>query len=259
MIQNQLRFFDENKEEIVMEYGFNGIGLEVPSPSYTTQTIRVPGRGTIVVDKQLDPRPITARFLADATEGGYAYYSRLNQQFELYALLGNGKVFYVEHYEHRNSITLGVVWKCHLDGWEPENIGQYVSTFSIPMTCMSGTAETLLRKEETFTTSDFTLLNEGTVIVDPRKHDGFEIEFQGASTNLTITNNTTGDVWKYNGSTTAFDKVLIKGIRSLKNGTGVFGETNKKLITLAIGDNNFTVTGTSGAFELTIRTNFYYL
>ena len=254
---NQIHFWDENKNQLYDAVsGLYGLGLDIPSPSYTAQTVQVNGRGTITVDKKLNPRPITARFMTYVSGG---YHDRLNQLFELYGLLGNGKEFYIEHYNHRNLIPLVLVWKCSLGDWEPDKIGMNITTFDIPMTCTSGMAETLLRHEESFTGNTFTLVNEGTVEVDPRMHDGFEIEFNGASTDLTITNETTGDVWKYNGETLATDQILIKGIRPLKNCTSILGDTNMNLISLAIGDNNFTVSGASADFELTIRTHFYYL
>jgi hypothetical protein len=70
------------------------------------------------------------------------------------------------------------------------------------------------------------------------------ITFAGASTNLAIANTTTGDTWSYTGTTAAGDTLKLDGVRMLKNGVvSVFGATNRKLITLAPGWNNFTVTG----------------
>jgi hypothetical protein len=86
-----------------------------------------------------------------------------------------------------------------------------------------------------------------------------KITFTGASTNLTITNTTTGDIWQYTGTTQAGDTITLDGVRSLKNGVSVFGNTNRKLITIAPGWNNFTITGASGSFTISFDFRFYYV
>jgi len=53
--------------------------------------------------------------------------------------------------------------------------------------------------------------------------------------------------------------ITLQGITSSKNYSSIFADTNKKIITLDIGNNNFTVSGATGSFELEISTRFYYL
>jgi len=86
-----------------------------------------------------------------------------------------------------------------------------------------------------------------------------KITFTGASSNLTITNQTTGDMWQYTGTTQAGDTITLDGVRSLKNGASIFGQTNRKLITLKSGWNDFAITGATGAFEISFDFRFYYL
>lgn len=102
----------------------------------------------------------------------------------------------------------------------------------------------------------FRIYNAGDVPVDPRQMP-LKIELKGASTNLKITNRTTGDTWQHNGSSSANDTITLDGIRSLKNGTSIFGSTNKKLITIAPGWNDFEITGVSN-FLITFDFRFYY-
>lgn len=102
----------------------------------------------------------------------------------------------------------------------------------------------------------FKIYNAGDVMVDPRQMP-LKIEFKKASDNLNITNLTTGDVWQYNGSSVANDTITLDGIRSLKNGISIFGDTNKKLITIAPGWNDFEITGSSD-FLITFDFRFYY-
>jgi hypothetical protein len=111
----------------------------------------------------------------------------------------------------------------------------------------------------THSTTSFQIYNAANgVIIDPRKMP-LEITFKGASSSLTITNTTTGDVWQYNKTTVASDTLLLTGVRSLKNGLTVFSDTNRKFITLAPGYNNFTISGASGAFTITFAFRFYTL
>lgn len=94
-----------------------------------------------------------------------------------------------------------------------------------------------------FNTNTFTLKNLGNVKIDPRESD-LEIVIKAtASSYLELKNNTTGDVYRFNGPLTANDTLTIRGVQSFKNTVGVFKNTNHKLISLAVGDNSFTVTG----------------
>ncbi|MEI2356053.1 phage tail family protein [Mesobacillus zeae] len=111
----------------------------------------------------------------------------------------------------------------------------------------------------THSTTSFAVYNASDVVINPREFP-LKITYRGASTNLTIRNETTGDEWKYTGTTGVGDRLEINGVRSLKNGVvSVFGNTNRKLITLKPGWNQFTVTGAEGAFSVEFDFRFYYL
>jgi len=107
-------------------------------------------------------------------------------------------------------------------------------------------------------TANFSIYNAGDIDIDPRVLP-LKITFTGASTNLKITNVTTGDTWQYNGATTASDTITLDGVRALKNGTSIFGATNRKLITIKPGWNDFIITGASGSFTISFDFRFYYL
>lgn len=107
-------------------------------------------------------------------------------------------------------------------------------------------------------TSSFRIYNAGDVTVDPRCFP-LVISFKGASTNLKIKNNTTGDEWEYSGTTAAGDTIELNGIRSLKNGSSILSQTNRKLINLVPGWNDFTLTGATNPFEISFDFRFYYL
>lgn len=108
-------------------------------------------------------------------------------------------------------------------------------------------------------TATFSIYNAGDVEVNPRRMP-LVIKYTGASTNLQIRNLTTLDTWTYTGVTTASDNLSINGTRSLKNGVvSVFANTNRKLITLAPGWNDFELVGASGPYEISYDFRFYYL
>ncbi|MEK3813147.1 phage tail family protein [Bacillus subtilis] len=107
-------------------------------------------------------------------------------------------------------------------------------------------------------TTAFEIFNAGTETITPRQFP-LVIVYKGASNNLTITNKTTGDVWKYSGSTAAGDTIILNGVRATKNNVSIFGATNRKLLTIAPGWNDFKLSGTSESFEISFDFRFYYL
>ena len=111
-----------------------------------------------------------------------------------------------------------------------------------------------------FSQSTFMVWNDGDVDVDPTSNwSQLTIEFRGASDNLTLRNLTTGDEWSYGGSTVEGDVIRLEGVRSFKNGDSIFGDTNRKLLTLVPGRNDFEVTGATGPFSISFDFKFYYI
>lgn len=109
------------------------------------------------------------------------------------------------------------------------------------------------------TTNSFKIYNAGDFSVDPVELP-LIIKYKGASTNLQIFNKTNLDLWKYTGVTTANETLEINRTRTLKNSVvPVFGDTNRKHITLETGWNEIELTGTSGSFEIEFNFRFYYV
>lgn len=105
--------------------------------------------------------------------------------------------------------------------------------------------------------STFKIYNAGDYEVDPRIVP-LEITFKGSSNQLKIINQTTGDSFLYNGSTTPEDMIVLDRVKTFKNGISILGDTNRKCITIAPGWNEFIVTGASG-IEIKFNFRFYYL
>lgn len=112
--------------------------------------------------------------------------------------------------------------------------------------------------EYIYKTSQFIVRNFGDVPIDPRQTQ-LVLTYKGPSNNLVITNTTTGEQFKYFGTTTIDDDLKIDGIRTLKNGLSVIADTNLKLLTLKPGENIFTVAGNTGKFTLSIEFRYLYL
>lgn len=109
-----------------------------------------------------------------------------------------------------------------------------------------------------YDTNEFVVRNYGDIPVDPRNAE-LIIRYQGASTDLKITNLTTGEVFQHYGATGTPDLLEINGIRTLKNGLSVITSTNLRLLTLDTGVNSFKVEGTTGAFTLSFNFRYLYL
>lgn len=106
------------------------------------------------------------------------------------------------------------------------------------------------------TTNNFTIKNLGTAPINPKQSD-LEIIVKGNFTsNLTIRNLTTGDTYILNRKLSSGETLVINKVNSLVDGVSVFGQTNKRLINLAAGENRFEITG--GTIE-SIEFNFRFL
>lgn len=108
-------------------------------------------------------------------------------------------------------------------------------------------------------TNTFSIYNAGNVTVDPVDGMMLEITYQGASDGLEIKNITTGETWLYNGESGENDTIFFDGIQPLKNDLNIFRDTNRRIITLAPGWNDFELSGTIAEFLISFNFRFYYL
>ncbi|WVP28927.1 phage tail family protein [Bacillus licheniformis] len=158
-------------------------------------------------------------------------------------------------------------WKVEVSSsFDVDRIGT-TGDFNIQFDCADGFAESLGTTLDPFTfdadrwllgegltdtvpsythkTASFSIYNAGDIPIDPIEMP-LIIAYKGGSSNLTITNQTTGDVWKYSGTTSSGDTIVLNRVRATKNNISIFGNTNRKFITLAPGWNHFKLSGTSG-------------
>lgn len=271
---SRLKVWDINGSVIDLAlYGLFGLKLIVPSPSYSETRESIPGRpGSISLGKDLLPRNLVAEFKVT----GKDFIDSLLIRDELYQLFSKGNQFYIGE-----SKQPGKRWLVDCtEQWTPERVNRVTMRTSIPLVAESGMAESVGTTLDPFTfdsnlwqigqglvTDDliykhnqntFSIYNAGSVEVDPR-YIPIKITYKGSSTNLKIRNVTTGDEWSYTGTSNSDDHIVLDRIRSTKNGLSILKDTNKKLITLNPGWNNFILEGTSGTFEITFDFRFYYL
>lgn len=97
----------------------------------------------------------------------------------------------------------------------------------------------------------FIINNFGNVKLDPREHEEFRIIYKGASDGLTITNLRNQTVFVYNGVSGVDDEIVLDRIFTTKNGLNVVRDTNRRVITLESGANEFILAGTSSPFSIT--------
>lgn len=231
------------------QYGIKLLNHSISSPSVRVVTEEIDGRdGYVEVDTTYDGRKIRASFFMRAVD---------RQDFpllrnEVFRIFSTKELFYFHEPNQKRR------WLVRSNGFEIEKYPPRIGTFEIEFSSPSPYAESVKSTSYTFTTTTFRVFNAGDIDIDPRVLP-LTITFTGASTNLTITNATTGDMWRYTGTTQAGDTITLDGVRSLKNGASIFGQTNRKLITIAPGWNEFILEGTTGAFTISFDFRFYYL
>ncbi|MGG3451168.1 phage tail domain-containing protein [Domibacillus aminovorans] len=108
-----------------------------------------------------------------------------------------------------------------------------------------------------FDQTTFSVFNDSDITIEPENKE-IRIELQGMLINPIIRNLTTGDEWSWSGTASSADIILLDGVRSFKNDVSIFKETNKNVISLLPGWNDFQITG---AADFLIKFDFrmYYV
>ncbi|MEC0277104.1 phage tail family protein [Peribacillus frigoritolerans] len=171
-------------------------------------------------------------------------------------------------------------WKVVLESSDPEYVRNRVGKINLTFTAINGMSEStastlspLTFDSETwgmglnipaddmkyiFNTTKFKVYNAGDIEVDPREKP-MVITFRGASENLLIHNLTTGERFKYTGTTDSYDKLILDRLYVRKNDASVFNNTNRQAVRLKKGWNEFQISGTTSSFEIDFDFRFYYL
>src|SRR5690625_4274648 len=246
------------------ELGIRTRDFIVHSPSYIHTFEEVEGMdGVIDLGTKTGPRQITClfRFIADD------WIDFGQNRDEIFNLFESKEPFYL--IEKRNLFKRWLVKVADSYEIPQRNVfGNFEINFvaikgyaeSIGTSTMARTFEHLQDLPVTYTdytmrATKFKIYNPGQPI-DPRNINHYlKITYKGNSENLRIKNLTTGDEWAYLGVTNPEDEIVLEGIRSTKNGLSIFRQTNKRLITLAHGWNEFEIYGAPDAREYAVQAN----
>jgi phage-related protein len=238
-----------------------------PKPNYVTE--KIDGRhGSVLLETMLEDRKVKARFSVEA-ENPAEFDLLRDELFQIFNPLN--KFYIIRDLQPDKRMEVSVESELDLNYITLED-GEFELDFVLHSIYMESVFTTLIpvrlegysqmsTPEEVkyqFSESTFRVWNEGEITVDPRVLP-LHILFKGVSSDLTITNLTTGDEWQYNSITTENDFIRLDGIRSFKNDVSIFGQTNRKLITLVPGWNEFKITGATDPFEISFDFRFYYL
>lgn len=259
-----------------VRYDLTSIGLiplnfVIDSPSPLHNTVTVEGRnGYLDLGTTFDGRTMKVKFLLKGLDI-HDYYLLLDEIFKLFD--ARTTFYLINKYEPKKR------WKVKTAStYTPERLAPSDASIEIEFISSSPFSESYGTTLNPFTfdselwqvgqgviskdlkyahnTTSFRIYNGSDIEIDPREIP-ILIRYQGSSTNLAIKNETTGDEWRYNGSSGVNDTIELDGVRSLKNNLTIFGQTNRKLITLAKGWNDFTLTGVSGSFLISFDFRFY--
>jgi hypothetical protein len=242
-----------------LEYiGLQPLALVVDSLSPRTLSETLDGRdGHIDLETTYEARSLKAYFKLKAKEAS-DYIQFKNSVHKLF----DGKTYFyvIDEKEQGKRWKVRTASKFNLDRINPLTGKFEVDLISSSPYCESyvNTLSAYNPVNYTFSVPTFQVRNEGDIPIDPRELP-LTINFKGASNNLIIRNLSTGDEWNYTGTTIANDNITLDGIRSLKNGFSIFGDTNKKLITIGTEWNEFEIVGAVGSFEISFDFRYYYI
>jgi hypothetical protein len=258
---------DLHKDKNIWVSSFRILSL---SPEHMTETVEG-CHGAIHLGTSLKEREITARFMIE----GYDPIDFDLFRDELFRLFNPlEKLYIIRDLQPGKRLEVSVSSEFDIDYLTLED-GEFEVDFVIHSVFLESivTTQDLFTFDNDFlqfgqglilddliyahTDTIFSIYNAGDVTVDPRNLP-LLITYTGASTNLSIKNTTTGDEWTHTGTSNPSDIIRLDGIRSTKNSLSIFRDTNRKLISLAPGWNDFELTGATSPFEISFDFRFYY-
>jgi hypothetical protein len=254
------------------DYGIKALDFQIDAPSPRVYSEIVEGRdGAIDLGAVYDLRQLRGSFFMSAADS--VDFALLRN--EIFRIFAGAEAFYII-----DSREPGKRWKVRSNGFSVEQLTATKGRFDVDFTAQTPYAESIGTTldpltfdtdlwqigqgiiddglEYTHTTSTFRIYNLGDTTVNPRQHP-LVITYTGASTNLKIKNVTTGEEWAYTGTSASGNNIKLDGVRSTKNGLSIFRDTNRKVISLVPGWNDFVLTGASGSFSVNFDFRFYYL
>lgn len=281
MKRQTLTIVKENGETFVISSNakMDVLNFLPSSPFYNTQYDDIEGRhGQIDLGGSFEARDNIRTQIIFYSRNIYDFYLIRNKIFRLFA---SQEPFYII-----TNREPGKRWKVRVASRyevEPSAYGTYglldivfksasafvesVGTTLSPMNFKSGLWQfgqglSTEKMEYIHRTTSFRIFNAGDETINPKQFP-LLVRFRGSSENLKIKNKTTGDEWSWTGTTTGDSKtgevIQLKGVQAFKGVNSIFSKTNFKLINIAVGWNEFELTGVTGDFYISFDFRFYYL
>ena len=254
--------------------GFKVITFEPPGINYAHTYVQQNKIGQALTDVVIDKMTIPLTLMIQAEDTIDLELKRL----DLKRIFNSDEPFYV----YTNRIPY-LRWRCVVDGAisypQIDNFWQAAAT--INLSCPLGLAETVATTGDSGFTYDSGKWGLGLNIphgqelkyifnsspcrvynasnVDLKADElPVEITFNGnVKDALTITNNTTNQVFKLTGSYSKQDTIVIDGIVPTVNGTEQYSKTNHAYLDFIKGWNDITVDGATD-YTIKFNTRFYY-
>ncbi len=254
------------------DYNLKRLFHRIPSPDIQHDIASVDGRSDIITNSKINNRIISVEFLYDV----YDIYDFYSLRERLNSLFVRDDSFYIifkrEPYKR---------WKVRLASQFNLEPNPSMQSFTIEFLTDKPYAESLYTANElikewdigqhawngtidwdnnppsyTFNSNRFIVKNLGTAPIDPRV-DLLEITLTGSFPEFArITNLTTREAYGYERPLSSTDRLMVKGIQTFRNGNSDFVNTNKRLITLAPGDNDILIEGGTAS---SVSFNFRFL
>lgn len=272
----KVKLFDQSMNEIILP-GVTWLEF-TPEPVTAERYTEKVYNGDIQLGKSTNSRLIRVRLKYQSAD--YLGYKLMRN--ELYAVLNPLKDMWAIDVE-----VPGIMWKVDVEEFELERVSGTVGHVSLVFYSASTYARSIGTSLDEFTydsglwgygmglqsdastqdyihsITDFSIYNPSNVEIDPREHD-LKITLTSVSatgTDIHITNATTGEVWRYQDKLNVGDIIIIDGVITNKNGTNAVGFTGPSfgLISLAEENNEISITGITGEFEITFEFPFLYV
>lgn len=255
------------------DYNLKRLFHRIPSLNVENQFVSVDDRYDILTNSKFNNRVISVDFLYEV----YDIYDFYLLRDELNNLFVRDEEFYIifkrEPYKK---------WKVKLGSQFNIEPSPNMQTFTIDFVTVQGYAESIYSSLEIIKTWDigqhawngvidfdspvpvysyfsnsFNVKNLGNKKIDPRT-DFFNMRITGSfDSSVKVTNLTTGDIYLYNKGLPSTGLLNLNGIRTIRDGVSDFGSTNKKILTLAPGDNEILVEGGT-VNNITVDFKFLY-
>lgn len=245
----------------------------IPSISMNHNFLEVDGRSSIYTGSSFKARTITVDFIFESYDI-YDYYAIRDM---VNALFTRREEFYITFVNEPHKRYKVIVASSFL---LPPN--ERMDSFSIEFICTelygeSVTSTLNLPKEwdaniwswnnaitwdddinYTFNTNTFSVINRGNVVIDPREVP-LKITLNGVFENyVSIKNKTTNETFVLNRGINLGNNLILDGINPIIDVTNIFALTNKRLISLNEGVNEFEITGGT-VRSMTFDFKFRYL